>query len=555
MQAETFRNRLILLLPVLVFAVVFWSGLGAWFQQDDFAHLQLAAATPLADLPAMLAKPIAQGTFRPLSERLFYWGIWHVFGLEPLPGHILCFLLQAANCLLLGWLLWRRTESLWGAALGATAWAVQPALALPMTWIAATNQVMWAFCVLATLACFEQNRLRWAWLFYLLGFGVLESNIVVPALLTLWAWPRWRTTIPFWIPAILFAAAHALLIPKAASGTYGMYLDWHIFETLLTYWRWTCRVEVLAVLLLIAGVAVGRFGLAWFLLALGPVLLLREHRTDYYLTVPAIGLAFVFAAAWRKQPWCAALLLTGYLAVATPQAWRAARAQVDKSRDIKALVLGVGQAQKLNPGKTILLDGIGDTLFWSGVYDNPFALVAAPNTKLTPESAAKLTAYSNLFRKEDYAGTFAKETTEVYRYEDRRLFRTTESYAGAAPRRIELGLTVYSRFLGPEWHAPEIGFRWMPARATATMESPGANLQITGSCLPGQTNFRLSATWDNQPLGEQAIPACPKDFTLQFPLPTARQPKGTITLTATPTIRAGADQRDLGAAIRSLEIH
>lgn len=554
MQAETFRSRLILLLPVLVFTAVYWAGLGAWFQQDDFAHLQLAAATPLSDLPAMMAKPIAQGTFRPLSERLFYWGIWHGFGLDALPARIFCFLLQAANCILLGWLLWRRTQSLWGAALGATAWAVQPALALPMTWVAATNQVMWAFCVLATLVFFEQNRLKRAWLFYLLGFGVLESNIVVPALLTLWAWPRWRAALPFWIPAILFAAAHALLIPKAAGGTYGIYLDWRIFETLLTYWRWACRVEVLAVLMLVAAVAVGRLGLAWFILALGPMLLLREHRTDYYLTVPAIGLALIFAAAWRKQPWCTALLLTGYIAVTVPAARSAARAQVNKSREMKALVLGVGQAQKLHSGKTILLDGIGDALFWSGVYDNPFALVAAPNTRLTPESAAKLTAYSNLFRQEDYAGTFSKETSEVYRYEDRRLFRTTDSYAGAAPRRIELGLTVFSRFLGPEWHTPEVGFRWMPAHATATMEGPGAQLHITGSCLQGQTNFRLSATWDAQSLGTQAIPACPKDFTLEFKLPTPRQPKGAITLTATPTVRVGADQRDLGAAIRSLEI-
>ena len=554
MQAETFRVRLILLLPVLVFTAVFWAGLGAWFQQDDFAHLQLAASTPLAGLPAMMARPIAQGTFRPLSERLFYWEIWHGFGLDALPARIFCFLLQAANCLLLGWLLWRRTQSLWGAALGATAWAVQPALALPMTWIAATNQIMWAFCVLATLVFFEQKRLKWAWLFYLLGFGVLESNIVVPALITLWAWPRWRATLPFWIPAILFAAAHALLIPKTTGGTYGMYLDWHIFETLLTYWRWACRVEVLAVLMLVAAVAVGRLGLAWFILALGPMLLLREHRTDYYLTVPAIGLAFILAAAWRKQPWCAALLLTGYFAVTIPAARSAAQTQADKSLDMQALVLGVGQAQKIHPGKTILLDGIGDGLFWSGVYDNPFALAGAPKTKLTSETAAKLTPYAELFRKEDYSANFVLDRTEVYQFERRRLQRTTASYASAPPHRLELGLSNFARFLGPEWHEPEDGFRWMPARATATMEGPGTQLHVTGFCVEGQTNFRLSATWDKQPLGEQAVPACSKDFTLQFTLPTPRQPKGTITLTATPIIPAGADMRELGAAIRSLEI-
>ena len=63
MQAETFRSRLILLLPVLVFTAVYWAGLGAWFQQDDFAHLQLAAATPLADLPAMMAKEMIEAQY------------------------------------------------------------------------------------------------------------------------------------------------------------------------------------------------------------------------------------------------------------------------------------------------------------------------------------------------------------------------------------------------------------------------------------------------------------------------------------------------------------
>jgi hypothetical protein len=502
----------------------------------------------------MMAKPVAQGTFRPLSERLFYWGIWHGFGLDALPARIFCFVLQAANCLLLGWLLWRRTESLWGAALGATAWAVQPALALPMTWVATTNQVMWAFCVLATLVCFEQDRPRWAWLFYLLGFGVLESNIVVPALLTLWAWPRWRATLPFWIPAILFAAAHALLIPKAAGGTYGIYLDWRIFETLLTYWRWACRVEVLAVLMLVAAVAVGRLGLAWFILALGPMLLLREHRTDYYLTVPAIGLAFILAAAWRKQPWCAALLLAGYFTVTIPASRSAAQAQVAKSLDMQALVLGVGQAQKLHPGKTILLDGIGDGLFWSGVYDNPFALAGAPQTKLTPETGAKLTPYPDLFHAENYTLPVVDGQTEVYRFANRRLVKVTSAYRAAPPSRLPVAVPILGAFLGPEWFGPEDGFRWMPGRATASMEGSGNELRVDGFCVVEQAGLRISAEWNGQLLGTQAVPGCPKDFTLQFPLPNPRQPKGTITLTATPTIRVGADQRDLGAAIRSLEI-
>src|SRR5688572_30071508 len=66
-----------LLVAIVAFSVVFSAGFSAWFQQDDFAHLKLAAATSLGDLPGMMARPIAQGTFRPLSERLFYWVLYH----------------------------------------------------------------------------------------------------------------------------------------------------------------------------------------------------------------------------------------------------------------------------------------------------------------------------------------------------------------------------------------------------------------------------------------------------------------------------------------------
>jgi len=45
------------------------------------------------------------------------------------------------------------------------------------------------------------------------------------------------------------------------------------------------------------------FLLFWFLSALAPVLPLREHIVDYYLTIPVLGLAFLgawmFVSAWR----------------------------------------------------------------------------------------------------------------------------------------------------------------------------------------------------------------------------------------------------------------
>ena len=37
---------------------------------------------------------MAQGTVRPLSERLFFLGFWHLFGMEALPYRIFVFATQ-----------------------------------------------------------------------------------------------------------------------------------------------------------------------------------------------------------------------------------------------------------------------------------------------------------------------------------------------------------------------------------------------------------------------------------------------------------------------------
>lgn len=250
MTRDWLRRFPVYLIPAVVVCWgVFHAGMESWFQQDDFAHLQFAAATPLADLPAMMMRPIAQGTFRPLSERLFYWTSFHFFGLDAFPARVFCFLLQVANCLLLGMLLFRLSGSRWGAALGCTAWAVQPCLAKPLTWVATTNQVMLACCVLATMVLFERycsTGNRWmlaaAWACYLTGYGVLESNIATAALVSLYvllmARRHWKAALAVCVPAIVFTIGHLLLIPRLTNGAYELRWDLGIASTA---WRY-CEV-------------------------------------------------------------------------------------------------------------------------------------------------------------------------------------------------------------------------------------------------------------------------------------------------------------------------
>ena len=77
-----------LALPLICLAV-YWRGLFAWFQADDFAWLSLRAHVhDWRSLLENLFAPMAQGTIRPLSERAFFLVFESLFGLHALPFRI-----------------------------------------------------------------------------------------------------------------------------------------------------------------------------------------------------------------------------------------------------------------------------------------------------------------------------------------------------------------------------------------------------------------------------------------------------------------------------------
>ena len=89
--------------PSLFCLVLYWHGLKAWFQMDDFAWLGLHTLVHRLRqfLISTLFRPMAQGTVRPLSERLFFLGFWQLFGMEALPYRALVFGTQFLNLVLI----------------------------------------------------------------------------------------------------------------------------------------------------------------------------------------------------------------------------------------------------------------------------------------------------------------------------------------------------------------------------------------------------------------------------------------------------------------------
>lgn len=593
--------------PVLASLAVFSEGIDAWFQQDDFAHLKLAAQTPLSELPSVLVRPIAQGTFRPLSERLFYWSAYHIAGLDPLPFRIVSYGAQIFCCTMYVLLLRRIVGSGLAAAVGATVWATHPCLTLPVTWIATTNQLLWIACLLSALYGFvlycdtgRRGYLRLSWAGYLLGFGMLESNVAVAALIPAYAAifhrERLLHALAYVPPAIVFAGLHFALIPRAGGKTYGMHVGAESLQALWTYWKWSWVLEpsalsigipawvaTLAAILSILGVAgllackgarkEAAFGLCCWLILLAPMLPLTQHLSDYYLAAPLLGGGIILAAGIRHFPRTGLPLAVLLGIISVPASRYYASTNVHRSKNIESLVKGVSQITAAHPGKTILLAGVGDDLFWSGVYDRPFTLVGAGETYLAPDTAAGLTPYPELFQPGDYtlpagavAAGLARNEIVVYTAGSRRLVESTYLYkasrspgegSGSTPI-IDFRNPLYASFLGREWYEQEDGFRWMPRTATATLSGQGTALSVRGVCASAQfsrhNELRVTAEWNGTSMGTQAIQRGGADFTLDFSLPKNRAISGVLRLTVDPVTRVPGDTRELGLAVTRIEI-
>ncbi len=602
------------LLPVLLLnPVLYWHGYNCWFQQDDFAWLGLLQMLHAGyDLPRLLFEPMAQGTVRPVSERAFFLLFRWLFDLNGGPYHALVLLTQTANLVLLYSLVRRLAASSIVAALAALLWCSNSVLAWPLSWVSAYNQILISCCFLAGVAAFARfagsGRKLWlalTWLIFLFGFGVLELNVVFPALPLLFAllWARHSVRAALWmfLPAIAFAVLHSVAVPKPQSGVYTLDLGLHIPQTLARYWAmaiWPAETHALTGMptgivaipaLAVAAVIAWRlwkrdrvaaFGMGWFLATLSVYLVLPHHVSDYYLTGPAIGLAIALAAALHAvpRPLAAAVLLL-IVPLSWFCTWKSTQRARDRSTAWENIMDGVAQIAQTHPGKDIYLEGIGQDLFVQGFTDNPFRLIGLSNVKLTPHEAASIDVSGWLESTAPFTApaeavlrALDSGAALVFRFEGDRFRHTTAGYkarlsashlASSAPAKLDLGNPMFEYLLGPGWFQPQDGYRWMAKTARATLAGPvsaGARIHVRGFCAPAQLGpgpLHLTVTAETAAAPTRfTIESCAASFDFAAPLPPALsgRPRFQLTLEVDRAAAIPPDTRTLGLAIETLEV-
>ncbi len=444
----------------------YWVGLWCWFHTDDFSLLFLVRLPPEEFWPSML-EPRAQGTFRPLSERLFFYLFQGWFGLDAIPFRLLVFATHFANLALLTLLTKQLTGKLSTGVFASSLWTIHHALAYSLSWSSAYNQILCSFFILLGLWLFSRFMAsgKWGWYgaqfaAFIGGLGSLETAVVYPLLcLALGVVNRQKRAL--WaLPLLAVSALFGRFQVSSAEGLGGsLYtlslhpssilsnLSWYLREAITPApgapYLQLCGFILLAVsaLHLWTKNRAVVFGICWFLITLAPYLVFEGRQVHYYLAIPVAGLAIFLAGSldW-PHPFpqfviAATLLVSAVIGTQSLELGRAvAGNNYRNGLAARNLLSGVAHVRRLHPNKTILLTDIDQSVFYGAVYHGIFPLAGIYDVYLTPDGNTinQLPGYrsieSNFVTAHDTRLMMTRGTAVVYSAEQARLREITSSY-------------------------------------------------------------------------------------------------------------------------------
>ncbi len=610
----TLRRAAYCLCAPAVCLALFWRVLFTWFRTDDFGLLNLAArAHDFSSLMFSLFHPIAQGTVRVLSDRMFYLVLYSMFGVRAGPFHIVALLTWFLTLALGAEMGTRITKSRAGGLLAALLWTTSPVMVTPLAWAAVYEVVLCAFFGLAALYArarwLETNASGWRtaeWILFLLGFGAQESMVMYPAVAVLYTWAvarrnplskQERGVFALFAPSAAFAAIHLFLIPKAPSQTYRIAVDMRLPHTLSMYLRMSLGPEQFAARKIL-GPALAAFlawrlwrrdwaalfCAGWYLFWLAPMLPLPNHISDYYLAGPQAGVAWLGAgallAAWRSGTIAraaAAALAALYLVNAAPEITRGTSWYQDRTSRMRFVFRAMEELAWQKPDTVVIFSGVDNALFQTGFQDNPFALAGVAQAFLAPGSEKGIVAREDLggiqgltISTADALKLIESGKARVLEIRDgppqeitKRYGRVLRAEFLATHRHfVDAGEPLYAPRLGGTWYEIENGTRWMPKHATVQLggpSSPDQRLYVAGyapasALASGPVTLRVSA--GRAKLGSCAVRQPDDRFQCDFPLPgnLVGEYAVEIIVDADKSFRAPGDGRELGMVFGTFAI-
>jgi hypothetical protein len=327
------------------------------------------------------------------------------------------------------------------------------------------------------------------------------------------------------------------------------------------------------------------FFAGWFFVAIGPVLPLKNHISDYYLTIPSIGLAMLggwaVAQAWRaprRVQIAAALIVLAYAIPSAQATWGQTHWMYKGSKRAQAFVQRVAYAHKLHPKKILLIRNMDSELFWIGFYGDPFRIFGLRDIYLSADAEPRIEPFNESVPLTRYvlAETAALHAINdnkavVYEVAGEKLRNVTRMYARLLASRgndlefsprVEVGQAAYEPQLVSGFYGIEDGFRWMSKRGVVRLRGPrNANekLEISGTCPEqhmAKGPLRLTISVDGRVIATHEITRSNLAFTFRDGLPVEAVGKKSVdvAIEADRTLSTPTDDRALAVVVATVSI-
>jgi hypothetical protein len=207
---------------------------------------------------------------------------------------------------------------------------------------------------------------------------------------------------------------------------------------------------------------------------------------DYYLAVPAIGVALLgafaiaaFGAVRVHVRFLTAACVLVYLGASLPKSLATVRWEYARGERMENLVLGVEEVRQAAPQKIVLLEGIDTGFFFSGVADLPFRALGIPHVYLAPSEFASIQAPHDLLSKYILPAALARRaldagTALLYRFDGRMLHGSAGETVRDEdePRFVNIADDVFRDSLGEGWSDGPRGLRTMSGTAAVRIGGP-----------------------------------------------------------------------------------
>jgi hypothetical protein len=300
----------------LLLAFRLWSF--SYFWTDDFGNIFWIQSETLSRMIGYVVNPLST-FYRPVGM-FAYWVLYHAFGLQPLPYHLVAWALHSLNTFLLFVILRRLLHSPFAAAAGAIPFAFRVNFA-DMYWSFGTifELAACAFLLIGIYLYVSSRRRSWSLVLALsvIYMFAIKSKEMAISLVAVWIlydicvrreWNA-RLLVPLaiagWFTYLKVSTMQDLnpadpyyidLKLSTLMQGFGQYFNW-LYVVKLPAILWLLAAAALAAILIYRGERVALFFLGYVFLTFLPVIFLVNHRWPYFWYIPFFGVAGLIGRA------------------------------------------------------------------------------------------------------------------------------------------------------------------------------------------------------------------------------------------------------------------